>query len=84
MWRGFRRFLKAVRRFADSVDVLFAIAEQFKPNHGQSLHDRLVRIEDKIEAAAVDRNEIKRQLETVITEELPIITALAERILEEQ
>ena len=86
MWRGFRRFLKAVHRFADSVDVLFEIAAEFKPNGGTSLHDRIARIEDMVkdglEAAAVDRAEIKRQVELVITEELPIITALAEHIMD--
>lgn len=82
IWRGFRRFLKAVRRFADSVDVLFEIAAEFKPNHGHSLHDRMARIEATLDTAAVDRAEIKRQVETIITEELPIIAALAEKLLE--
>jgi len=91
MWRGLKRFGQAVRKFADAMDTLFVIAAEFKPNGGTSLHDRLVKIEDgfvKIEdgmlVAQIDRQEIKRQVELIITEELPIITALAERVLEAQ
>lgn len=88
-YRACVRFFKAVGQFADSIDTLFGIAKEFKPNGGSSFHDMMADLrgdvsELKSDMAEVklDVSEVKRQVETIITEELPIITALAEHVTE--
>lgn len=76
-YRGMMRFFRALRKFADSIDILFDIAKEFKPNGGHSLHDRITRIEGA-------QQDMLRQIETIITEEIPIITALAEHVTSER
>jgi len=82
--RAIKRFFHALTRFAASVDVLFDIADQFKPNGGNSLFDRIKRIEDNQTTTHTDISEIKRQLENVITQELPQLSLLTEIIVAEQ
>lgn len=79
-YRGVVRFFKALRKFADSIDILFDIAKEFKPNGGHSLHDRITRIENRQEAMGAEVADIARKVDTIITEEIPIITALAEHV----
>lgn len=102
-YRAVVRFVKAVAHFAESIDTLQAIAAEFKPNGGNSLHDHIALItvtqqhmvidvaelKQGIETArkerarmSLDITEMKRQVEVIITEEIPIITALAHEALD--
>lgn len=46
--RRIRPVVKAIVRIDSAVPVLLGIADEFKPNGGGSLHDRLVRIEGQL------------------------------------
>lgn len=49
LWRQFLRpALRFAARTADAIETLSTIAEEFRPNHGNSLHDRLTRISDDV------------------------------------
>ena len=41
LWRA----LRAIVRMSDAMPTLLSIADEFKPNGGKSLHDRLERLE---------------------------------------
>ena len=80
-----------VKRALGIIDTLADIATEFKPNAGHTLHDQIAFLRaDVAEVKQVqagltlDVSEVKRQVENIITEELPIITALAEAIVVEQ
>ena len=50
--RRIRPVVKAIVRIDAAVPVLLAIADEFKPNSGSTLHDRLVRIEARLDETA--------------------------------
>ena len=56
IWRTYRKRIKplilALFAVEEAVPVLMSIAREFKPNGGNSLHDRLVRIEEQLATAA--------------------------------
>lgn len=74
LWRqGLRPMLRGAREFGRSATTLAAIAEQFKPNHGSSLVDRLTAIEVELSAvrtmsneALLQHEELERKVEEVI------------------
>ena len=77
----------ATQRTYSIWDVLFEIAEQFKPNGGSSLYDRMSQLHDGQAALAVDVagvkadvGEAKRQVENIITEELQAIDVLVAEV----
>lgn len=54
------RIWTALRRMADAWDVLYDIAEQFKPNGGSTLHDRITLME-------LGQSEMQHQLERALS-----------------
>lgn len=55
-----KRIWKALRRMTDAWDVLYEISEQFKPNGGSTLHDRITLLE-------LGQSEMQRQLERALS-----------------
>jgi len=53
--RVFWRIMVALVRIADAMPTLLDIAQQFKPNGGKSLHDRLGKLELGLRALLMDR-----------------------------
>lgn len=80
-----RDIAAAVQPILADVDTIHS---EVTTNSGASLKDAVLRIEDAVAALTetIDRmnlrvSNVERQAEMIITDELPIITALAERIL---
>lgn len=80
-----------IKRALGIIDTLADIATEFQPNAGHTLHDQIAflradvaEVKETQASLTLDVSEVKRQVETIITEELPIITALAESIVSEQ
>ena len=80
-----------IKRALGIIDTLADIAAEFKPNAGKTLRDQIAflradvaEVKETQASLTLDVSEVKRQVENIITEELPIITALAEAIVIEQ
>ena len=61
--KNVRPIIRAVVRIDEAVPVLLDIAAEFKPNSGSTLHDRLVRIEDKIQTNTDITENIESQVD---------------------
>ena len=53
LWKAFRTLARLYVWTDKHGPVIVQIAEQFSPNHGTSLHDRITRIENRIDGIDV-------------------------------
>lgn len=63
---------------------LAPIKAEVEIDSGKSLKDAVIRIEQAVNELAIKMANVERQTETIITQELPIITMMAEAIMSEQ
>jgi hypothetical protein len=59
MWRAKKAVSRAIHAIEQAGPVLLAIAEEFKPDHGESLRDRIDSIDHKADIAATAALEAK-------------------------
>jgi len=65
------RFIRGTTRAVDTAKILAAIADQFKPDDGASLHDRVVQLESnqrQLQTNQRNLQEGQRTMQTMLTE----------------
>lgn len=79
LWRKqVRPMLRAIVRMDDAIPVLLGIADQFRPNAGHSLHDRLTRIEGQVSSCVEVVESIESQVDAQERMQMRTFVAIAE------
>jgi hypothetical protein len=76
-----RRTTSQAKRTLGIIDTLADIAEQFKPNGGNSLHDKVTRIESDVLEVKRDTEALKHAVKVVQEEEMAALNLMLAQVL---